>query len=754
MDLKNLLNDKQYESAVCTSQYTRIIAGAGSGKTRVLTYRIAHLIENEGVYPASIMAVTFTNKAAKEIKERVAKLVSCNGIFLGTIHSWCARFLRHEYGYINYPSNFTILDEDDQKSIMKEVLKEEDAVLESRGLSGEIVSRKDPLIRECLSWIGGQKTKGNQYLDVANTHFPDPKLVKFLQYWKRYDEICFERKSLDFDDLLLKTIEVLENYDEIREKYSHRYSHILVDEFQDVNDVQFNLISLLLNGNNSLYVVGDPDQTIYTWRGANNRIIMKLEDNLRHNIDRNIEVNSIVLNQNYRSTKKILDAANKLIKNNKEREEKDLFSVNEDGEDITYKNCRTAKEEADYIISTISDLHHRQDVAYKDIAILYRSNYLTSTLEGALGLYHIPYKIFGGMKFYQRREIKDVVSFFRLIINDADDTAFERVINIPRRGIGEVTYSRIKEEAKYNHQTLFMYLRTSLKDSSLKLSQQQSINKLIKSIDYVRDEFEKDQPNYSEILNKFLENIGYYSYLKECEEDADDRKDNVTTLLQNVDVFMIENEDAEFSDFVANAMLQASQDDITDGNYVSLMTCHTAKGLEFDYVFVYSLCEGVFPSQRAISESRNGIEEERRLAYVAYTRAKKKLYLTCNNDYSYVSQCNLRPSCFIKEAGIQTEKGRVFYNSEYANSQSSTSSNFSYKHKPVTPPTYKNINANATNGVTSWAIGDRLEHSKFGKGTVVGTIDKLIIVQFDDSQFGKRSLLGTHISIKKIDKED
>ncbi|MGN1295300.1 MAG: ATP-dependent helicase [Bacilli bacterium] len=750
MDLKNLLNDKQYESAVCSSQYTRIVAGAGSGKTRVLTYRIAHLIENENVFPASIMAVTFTNKAAKEIKERVAKLVPCSGIFLGTIHSWCARFLRHEYGYIDYPSNFTILDEDDQKAIMKEILKEEDASLSAQGRHNEITSRKDPIIKECLSWIGGQKTKGNQYKDVADMHYPDPKLRKFLTYWKRYEEICFERKSLDFDDLLLKTIEVLENYEEIKEKYSNRYSHILVDEFQDVNDVQFNLFLLLLNGSNSLYVVGDPDQTIYTWRGANNRIIMKLEDNLRHNIDRNIKVHSIVLNQNYRSTKKILDAANKLIKNNVEREEKDLFSVNEDGEDITFRNCRTVKEEADFVISTIADLHKNLKVEYKDIAILYRANYLTYELERTLGTYRIPYKIFGGMKFYQRKEIKDVVSFFRLIINDADDTAFERVINIPKRGIGDVTYTKIKENAKLAHQTIFMYLRSNLEKSFLKPNQKQSLNKLIVSIDNVREEFEKEQPNYSNILEEFLNNIGYFSYLKDSEVDADDRKDNVITLLQNIDTFMGENEDVDFSDFVANAMLQAAQDDITDGNYVSLMTCHTAKGLEFDYVFVYSLSDGVFPSQRALSESKNAIEEERRLAYVAYTRAKKKLYLTCNNDFSYVSQCNLRPSSFIKEAGIETEKGKVFYNSEYLNSQSYSSSSYN-KPKPIAPP-YKG--ASTTNGVSSWKIGDRLEHNKFGKGTVIGTMDKLIIVQFDDSEFGKRSLLGSHISIKKLDKED
>ena len=745
MDLKNLLNDKQYEGAVCSSQYTRIIAGAGSGKTRVLTYRIAHLIEDDYVYPSSIMAVTFTNKAAKEIQERVNKLVECNGIFLGTIHSWCARFLRHEYGYISYPSNFTILDDDDQKSIMKEIIKEED-INNINQRENDSKGRKDPLIKECLNWIGGQKTKGNQYKDVEGTYYPDPKLRKFLKYWKRYEEICIERKSLDFDDLLLKTIEILENYDEIKYKYSHKYSHILVDEFQDVNDVQFKLVLLLLNGSNSLYVVGDPDQTIYTWRGANNRIIMNLEDNLRHNIDKNIKINSIVLNQNYRSTKHILDGANKLIKNNKEREEKDLFSNNEEGEEITFKNCRTVKEEADYVISTIVDLHKRKNIEYKDIAILYRSNYLTSELEKTLGLYRIPYKIFGGLKFYQRKEIKDVVSFFRLIVNDADDTAFERVINIPRRGIGDVSYSRIKEEAKLNHQTLFIYLRNNMDKCSLRQSQKDSLTKLINAIDFVRDEFDKDQPNYSEVLTYFLEKIGYFSYLKESETDADDRKDNVVTLLQNVDVFLVENEELKFPDFVSNAMLQAAQDDITDGNYVSLMTCHTAKGLEFDYVFVYSLAHGVFPSIRAITESRDGLEEERRLAYVAFTRAKKKLYLTCNNDFSYVSQCNLRPSSFIKEAGINTETGKILYKNEYSSSFSSKVNN-----KPNAPSLYP---SNATNGVSSWSIGDRLEHNKFGKGTVVGTMDKLIVVQFDKSEFGKRSLLGSHISIKKISKED
>lgn len=763
-DLTGLLNEKQLEGATCTSQYTRIIAGAGSGKTRVLTYRIAHLIENEYVYPSTILAITFTNKAGKEIKERVAKqLGDARGLFLGTIHSWCARFLRSEHMHIGYPSSFSILDEDDQFSIMKEILSER------HGLG-----KRDPNIKSCLNWIGSQKTKGFQYNDLKDTKFPNPTLNEYLQYWKEYDEVLFERKSLDFDDLLLKTIDILSNRENgVWDVYSKKYSHILVDEFQDINDVQFKLITLLMNKDTNLYVVGDPDQTIYTWRGANNDIIMNMDKRIRESLSFSIgielpkiNVNTIILERNYRSTKKILDCANKLIKQNSERVEKNLYTKSSDGDDIIYKNARTTQEEAQWVASTINDIHKRNSIEYKDIAVLYRANYLTREIETNLNYFGIPYKVFGGQKFYQRKEIKDIVSYFRLIVNDADDTAFDRVINVPRRGIGETTYEKIKLAAKQKGSTVFIFLKNNYKHCGILSKRQIDLFEvLFDAIDLVRDKIDGGERGYIDLLKSFIEKIGYFKFLEETENDFEERKDNIDELLSSVDSFMNDNPDVGFEEFVANAILQSSQDEIVGGNFVSLMTVHSAKGLEFNNVFVYGLCESVFPSKRAIFESKKGIEEERRLAYVAYTRARNKLYLSCNNEYSYVAQESLKPSRFFKEAGIEIKSINSGYfdedrrqymqqSNQYKrqDSTSSTSINASSFTKPSSSSFIqgKTISSSMGNGIKSWNVGDRIEHAKYGKGTVVEVISTIINVQFDDNTIGKKALLGSHISIKKI----
>lgn len=737
MDFSKLLNESQLRGVETSSQYVRVIAGAGSGKTRVLTYRIAHLLVNEKVMPYQILAWTFTNKAAKEIKDRVNKLVDYSGhLFLGTIHSWCAMFLRREAEKIDYPRSFTILDDEDQLAIMKELF-----VKNGR-------PKSDPNIKHCLNWIGSQKTKGIQYSDIQDREYPNSEMRTFKKYFEEYTEVLKERKSLDFDDLLLKTIEILKRCPEVRSKYCNYIKYILVDEFQDINDVQFDLITLLMDEYTYLYVVGDPDQTIYTWRGANHQIILGLEDSLKA-INKNQKLETIILDKNYRSTSTILDCANSLIGHNLERVKKDLFAVNGSGDKVNFFNARTLKEETHHIVSNILDLHKNKGVNYKDIAVLYRSNYLTRELESMLASYRVPYKVFGGMKFYQRKEIKDLIAYFRLIVNDLDDTAFDRIINVPRRGIGPGTMDKIGKASEELGQTKFSYICENINEAPLSIKQKASLTEMISGIKMLREESLNLNPSFVQHLHDFIiDRLGYYDYLKEEDENSyDDRKENVEELFASLQGQLNEDTSLTFEDFVTTAILQSSQDEVSSGDYVSLMTVHTAKGLEYDHVFIYSLGEGIFPSQRAVLESRRGIEEERRLAYVAFTRAKKKLYLSSNQDYSYALQAPLRPSRFIKEAGLQTQN--VFNpSSHYQQDTYPTFKQPGLVKKDVAPKPQQSIVAN--NGITDWKVGDKAKHEKFGVGEVTKVIDKLIVIKFENPDFGSKTFLGNHGLIKRI----
>ncbi len=724
LDLKSLLNEKQCEAATCPDQYLRIIAGAGSGKTRVLTYRIAYLID-QGVSPYSILAITFTNKAASEIKARVFDLLGEQGVTLCTIHSWCYRFLRREIKLIGYSSNFTILDEDDQLTLMKQIF-------EDMGLS-----KKDSRIKIVLNFISSEKTEGHQYEDIKDQDSFDPNFKICLEAFRRYTEKLKEQKSLDFDDLLLKTIEILEQFQEVKDRYSHRYTHILVDEFQDINEVQFRLIKLLLGKDTSLTVVGDPDQTIYTWRGAKNEIMLRLDKFLHR------DIKTVILDRNYRSTNAILKVANALISNNKDRMKKDLYSLQPDGEKVEFVNSRTAKEEANYIATKISEMH-REGLKYQNIAVLYRANYLTRELETQLAVYGIPYKVYGGLKFYQRREIKDILAYVNLLINPDSDLSLMRIINVPRRMIGEQTIDILKKEAEQNGQNLYIYLVEELKDSSvIPDSKKKSLLKMVGIIEQTREKLKNSsREEISNVFEQMMENLGYFDYLLQ-EDDGEDREENVKELLGALDRFLKDNEELTYVDFFNNAMLQTSQDDLIEGDYVSLMTVHIAKGLEFDYVFVYSLGEGIFPNVRAVTESKTGLEEERRLAYVAFTRARKKLYLTSNQDYSYVLQAPLRPSRFIKESGIEyrTFQRPTFENSNFEKMY------FEEQKKKIRIEQKNHFDAK--NNIV-WKVGDRLEHNKWGSGEVVELLNGLIIVRFDDESVGKKTLIGNYFGLKKI----
>ncbi len=709
------LNQRQREAVTTPYQHVRIIAGAGSGKTRVLTFRIAYLMETLSVAPYRILAITFTNKVAKEMLDRAEQLVpeAKGRLKIMTYHSFAARFLRFEIGVLNYPTSFTIIDEDDQEKLVKNIGLEMD------------IRKGDPLNKLALSYIRNMKAKGLYPEDISIVHerFPQEKMC--LTYYQKYQEKLKRNGNLDFDDLLMKTLEILRNYPVIREKWQAKFDHILIDEFQDTNDVQYELVQYLLRPSSCLYVVGDPDQTIYTWRGANQDIILSL--------DKTYQIETVILDQNYRSTKTILDVANKLIDCNKHRVKKDLYSTLGDGDPIRIKKLLTQDEEALDVIQDILSRHH-QGIAYAKIAILYRANYLTLPFEKMLNRFSIPYRIFGGMRFYQRQEIKDVLAYFRLLVNPRDDVAFERIVNVPRRGIGDKAWDAIKAYAASQNEAILPALLQQGRTLGLKGKVEEEINRLVESIERTQSKLHENLEIFSEILRQYLDDVGYWAYLKDLDEE--DRFDNVQTLFQDLEHYLQDNPESDFNAYIENVALTSAQDEIVDADYVSLMTVHTAKGLEFDHVYVIGLNEGVFPSLRTMDDDAYmGVEEERRLCYVAFTRAKKTLSLTCSGDYSFQMDARLIPSRFFKEAGLEFPRTSPILesSSQRLGPRSTVASSYSPKQPSA----------------TSWAIGDRIHHDVFGYGEVRKVIDAMIIEVYFETM-GLKKLMGNHPKLKKV----
>ena len=726
MDLSSL-NENQRKGVETSAQYTRIIAGAGSGKTRVLTYRIAYLLENGLALPSGILGITFTNKAAGEIRKRVQQMVeNTSSMALCTIHSWCARFLRKECQHIDYPKNFTILDEDDTLKVMKDIFQELG------------YSRNDSRIHKCLAWISSKKSDGLQYDDVKDMATPNREIKEFIYFFSKYDEKLKKMYAFDFDDLLLKTIDILEDTKNgVQKNYQRFISHILVDEFQDINDVQFHLITLLLSPRTELYVVGDPDQTIYTWRGANNRIILNIEKTLS-SLFPGAKVETIILDRNYRSTQNILNVSNRLIAHNKERVKKDLFSKNEMGEQIFYYKGRNSSECASNIVNTIDELHQK-GTPYHDIAILYRANYLSRELESQLNLLHIPYQIYGGLKFFQRKEIKDIMAYFSLLINPINDIAFSRIINVPRRQIGQKSLEDLIHGANEASQSLYLYVLES-KELPLPIKKSQILKEMVNILENARKELNtKDVKMTPLILENLLDQLHYDDELNIDESTKDERKENIDEFFTMMTHYFEEEDNPTFDEFMGNCILQSAQDEVKDGDYVLLMTVHTAKGLEFENVFIYRLCEGIFPSYRAIEDSLNGIEEERRLAYVAFTRAKKRLYITSDEDYNIATERKATPSRFIKESGIQ-------YTNPLKRYENKNEWDEYRKHK-------ENVQMHVTNDIKEWNVGDKIMHDTFGVGVVLNIINEhttYIVVEFKNPKFGKKTLIASHFMIHKV----
>ena len=633
MSIYDTLNDRQKQAVLQTSGPVLILAGAGSGKTRVLTHRIAYLIDQEGVNPYQIMAITFTNKAAGEMRERVDQIVGFGSeqIWVSTFHSTCVRILRRYIDRLGYDNNFTIYDTDDQKGVMKEICKKlqiDTKMLKERTILSAISSAKDELIDPV------------QY-EMQNAY--DYNGGRIAKAYKEYQAVLHKNNALDFDDLIMKTVELFKTDAKVLENYQERFRYIMVDEYQDTNTAQFELIRLLADKYRNLCVVGDDDQSIYKFRGANIRNILDFEKVYP-------EACVIKLEQNYRSTQVVLDAANAVIKNNTGRKEKALWTDKTEGNRIHLRQFDTAYEEAEYIAGDVAKKSRSEQVQYGDCAVLYRTNAQARLLEERFIMEGIPYDVIGGTNFYARREIKDILAYLKTIDNGRDDVAVKRIINIPKRGIGMTTIVRVQDYADSRQISFYDALREA--DQIMTIGR--SASKLQPFVNMIQA-FRSKQEFYSlsELVKDILETTGYVQELEASnEEDAADRIENIDELLSKVVAYEETHDEATLSEFLEEVALVADIDRVGESdNKVLLMTLHSAKGLEFPHVYLAGLEDGIFPSYMTImSDDPLEVEEERRLAYVGITRAKDDLTITYARQRMIRGETQYNPvSRFVRE---------------------------------------------------------------------------------------------------------
>ncbi len=720
----SLLNENQKEAVLAEEKYLRIVAGAGSGKTRVLTMRIAHLILDRMIPAYRILAITFTNKAANEMKERVAGMLEGESqqAMICTVHSLCVRILREDIGAIGMPKNFTILDADDQKSILREAYKKFD------------IDQKTISFPSMLSYISANKTNEvtpQQALASAGS-YGDQKIRAqvYAMYAKRLKELY----ALDFDDLILTTVQIFRKHKDVLAKWQRRYHHIHVDEFQDIDIKQYELIRQLAGVDNCLCVVGDPDQTIYTWRGADVNIIMNLQRDFP-------SLRTIMLNQNYRSTTCILNGANSVIHNNKNRMEKDLFSMRESDEKITHYASSGDVYEANYVATTIKKLHS-EGKSYHDIAILYRSNYLSRAMEKGLLDEKIPYVIYGGTRFYERQEVKDALCFLRMCTT-ADDLALRRILNKPKRGIGNKSIETIMMQAELEGKTMYEVIRDSRLFSG---KTQSSIDQFVKMVESWRmraNDLDKD-------LYLFFDDILKESgYKKMLEDDRElDRIENLKELIDDVKHFGEDYPDSTLDEYLQMVSLYGDHEKPMESDFVQLMTVHASKGLEFDTVFVIGMNDGIFPSQRSMDDGSRGLEEERRLAYVAFTRAKNKLYITEAAGFSFIIQGERKKSRFIDEIddAFIEHTGAIVQDNEPMYTKASWDEDEVYE-KAVTRMQQQRPTSLANVGGKTMKRGDVVVHARFGQGKVLGVEGPIAKIAFD-APFGVKKIAKNHPTLK------
>ena len=741
MSIYDTLNAEQREAVFHTEGPLLILAGAGSGKTRVLTHRIAYLIEEKGINPWNILAITFTNKAAGEMRERVDDIVGfgSESIWVSTFHSTCVRILRRHIDRLGYDNNFTIYDSDDQKTLMKDVcklLQIDTKTYRERTILSAISSAKDEMITP-------EEYELNAYGDFSKK--------KIAEAYKEYERQLKANNALDFDDLLVKTVQLFQTQPEILEYYQDRFRYIMVDEYQDTNTVQFKLISLLAAKYKNLCVVGDDDQSIYKFRGANIQNILSFEKEFEH-------TKVIKLEQNYRSTSTILDAANAVIKNNVGRKAKSLWTENGEGEKIQFRQFDTAYDEAEYIVGDIRERVDNGKAAYCDHAVLYRTNAQSRLFEEKMITANIPYKIVGGVNFYARKEIKDLLAYLKTIDNGKDDLAVRRIINVPKRGIGLTTVNRITEAAQQRGISFY----EALCSADLVPGLGRSISKLesfAAMIEYFRKEAE--HLSITELMEEILTETGYVEELKaEGEEEAEVRLQNIDEFLNKIAAYeeSCEEELPTLSGFLEEVALVADIDSLDEeSDYVVLMTLHSAKGLEFPYVYLAGMEDGIFPSYMTITaDDPTELEEERRLCYVGITRAKKELAMTCARRRMIRGETQYnKMSRFLKEVPPQLlSTGKIVEKEELElpkqNSYVQAKQSFQAKPFMISKPVQQ-FGVKSGEGL-SYGVGDRVRHMKFGEGTVTaiteGGRDYEVSVDFDSA--GTKKMFASFAKLQKV----
>ena len=784
MSVYDTLNDKQKEAVFHTEGPLLVLAGAGSGKTRVLTHRIAYLMEEKKVKPWNILAITFTNKAAGEMRERVDKLVgdAAGKVWVSTFHSACVRILRRDIGWIGFDTNFAIYDTEDQKSLMKSVCKQlqvDTKLYKERALMSAISAAKDELVSP------------QEFALRAQGNFRQETVARV---YAEYQRQLKSSNALDFDDLIMKTVELFQANSDILNEYQERFRYIMVDEYQDTNTVQFKLVSLLAAKYRNICVVGDDDQSIYRFRGANIRNILSFEETFPG-------AKVIKLEQNYRSTKMILDSANEVIRNNTGRKDKTLWTENEVGERPVFREFPSSFEEAEWIVRDIV----KRGGPWKDYAILYRTNAQSRIFEEKCVAYNLPYRLVGGVNFYQRKEIKDVLCYLKTIANGRDDLAVQRIINVPKRGIGAMSVARVNMFAMENDMSFYEALE--------RVQAVPGIGKAALKIGVFTDQISefrkmlKEETPIKDVIEAILDKTGYRDELKEeGEVEAESRMENIEELINKAVSYWESAEEPSLSAFLEEVALVADIDSMDESeDRIILMTLHSAKGLEFPYVYLAGMEDGLFPSMMSLMEGPEALEEERRLCYVGITRAEKRLTLTAAKSRMIKGQvqpermsrfideipdvCLERPDQDDSKTGwkkmadayrnLPEEAGLPWAKASGVDGKAADGHTGRFQNRPAgvslfgqKSDAYKNPYASGTSAAPKntptfgkaftvekpksldYSEGDRVHHMRFGDGTVKsiadGGKDFEVTVDFDNAAIGTRKMFASFAKLKKL----
>jgi len=713
------LNPEQQKAVQCTEGPLLILAGAGSGKTRALTHRIAYLIFKKKVYPGNILAITFTNKAAQEMRERLEKLIGLGieSLWVSTFHSACVRILRREITALGYTSDFVIYDSADQQTLLKMILKDmniDDKKYPPRSISHKISCYKNEL-----------KTPAEARM-LAENYFDEVIVDIYEEYQKRLKK----NNAVDFDDLIILTVRLFQENPDILDKYQERFRYILIDEYQDTNNSQYTLVKLLAGKYKNICVVGDDDQSIYQFRGADIRNILSFEEDYP-------EAKVIKLEQNYRSTQNILDAANEVVANNMDRKPKKLWTEKKGGEKLYYFVAQNEREEAQFIANRVKDIMLKEDKSYKDFAVLCRITAQFRAIEEGLIRSNIPYRVYGGTKFYDRKEIKDVLAYLKVIVNPADEVSLRRIINTPKRGIGNTSWDKLVDYAKINKKNIYDVL-----DETENTSITTRITNTIKSFKKQMEDFRElsAKNNITLLTSKILEDTGYIQELQaEKTVEAETRLENLQEFLSVTKGFDIRTQGGDLATFLAETSLMTDTDNYDENeDAMVVMTMHAAKGLEFPVVFITGMEEGIFPHSRSInSGASEEIEEERRLCYVAITRAKERVSLTrAWRRTLYGRDSYNPPSRFIEEIPDEYLEGQSVKKKEKTLFGIKPQRDASFSPKPS----------------TSFNLGDKVEHFKWGQGVIVSIKgegeETEMSVAFPD--LGIKTLIAKYAPIKRV----